>query len=50
LTVAQDEDSSVVYGMPREAALIGAAAAVLPLTEIGKLVTQSTIARAKVGA
>jgi two-component system chemotaxis response regulator CheB len=50
LTVAQDEDSSIVYGMPREAALIGAATHVLPLTEIGKLVAQSTIARAKVGA
>lgn len=50
LTVAQDEDSSIVYGMPREAALIGAAAHVLPLAEIGKLVTQATLARAKVGA
>jgi len=35
LTIAQDEASSVVYGMPREAALIGAAAFVLPLREIG---------------
>jgi two-component system, chemotaxis family, protein-glutamate methylesterase/glutaminase len=34
-TIAQDEASSVVYGMPREAALIGAAAYVLPLKEIG---------------
>ena len=34
-TVAQDEASSVVYGMPREAALIGAAEQVLPLAEIG---------------
>jgi two-component system, chemotaxis family, protein-glutamate methylesterase/glutaminase len=34
-TIAQDEASSVVYGMPREAALLGAAAYVLPLREIG---------------
>lgn len=35
LTIAQDEASSVVYGMPREAALLGAAECILPLTEIG---------------
>ena len=35
LTVAQDEASSVIYGMPREAALIGAATHVLPLADIG---------------
>ncbi len=35
LTFAQDEASCVVYGMPREAALLGAAEQVLPLTEIG---------------
>jgi two-component system chemotaxis response regulator CheB len=34
-TVAQDEASCVVYGMPREAAEIGAAEEVLPLDEIG---------------
>ena len=34
-TIAQDEGSSVVYGMPREAALLGAAQMVLPLSEIG---------------
>jgi two-component system chemotaxis response regulator CheB len=34
LTIAQDEASSVVYGMPREAALLGAAQRVLPLSEI----------------
>ena len=34
-TVAQDEATSVVYGMPREAALLGAAERVLPLGEIG---------------
>jgi two-component system chemotaxis response regulator CheB len=35
LTIAQDEATSVVYGMPREAALLGAAAHVLRLGEIG---------------
>jgi two-component system, chemotaxis family, protein-glutamate methylesterase/glutaminase len=35
LTIAQDEASSVVYGMPREAVLLGAARRVLPLGEIG---------------
>lgn len=35
LTIAQDEATCVVYGMPREAALLGAAARVLPLPEIG---------------
>ncbi|HTD06108.1 chemotaxis-specific protein-glutamate methyltransferase CheB [Undibacterium sp.] len=34
-TIAQDEASSVVYGMPREAALLGAAQDVLPLSDIG---------------
>jgi two-component system chemotaxis response regulator CheB len=34
-TIAQDEASSVVYGMPREAAVLGAASRILPLAEIG---------------
>jgi two-component system chemotaxis response regulator CheB len=34
-TVAQDEATSVVYGMPREAAILGAAERILPLSEIG---------------
>lgn len=33
-TLAQDEASCVVYGMPREAAVIGAAEEVLPLAQI----------------
>lgn len=33
-TIAQDEDSCVVYGMPREAAKIGAAEKILPLDAI----------------
>ena len=35
LTIAQDEATSVVYGMPREAVALGAASHVLPLDEIG---------------
>lgn len=35
LTIAQDEVSSVVYGMPREAVVLGAAERVLPLRDIG---------------
>ena len=35
LTIAQDEASSIVYGMPREAALLGAAGEILRLDEIG---------------
>lgn len=34
-TIAQDEATSVVYGMPREAARLGAAARILPLDAIG---------------
>jgi two-component system chemotaxis response regulator CheB len=34
-TIAQDEATSVVFGMPREAILLGAAQQVLPLGEIG---------------
>jgi two-component system chemotaxis response regulator CheB len=33
-TIAQDEQSSVVFGMPREAILLGAAERVLPLNKI----------------
>ncbi|HTV22256.1 MAG TPA: chemotaxis-specific protein-glutamate methyltransferase CheB [Polyangiaceae bacterium] len=34
-TIAQDEATSIIYGMPREAALLGAADRILPLGEIG---------------
>jgi two-component system, chemotaxis family, protein-glutamate methylesterase/glutaminase len=36
VTIAQDEASSVVYGMPREAVALGAARYVLPPAEIGR--------------
>jgi two-component system chemotaxis response regulator CheB len=34
-TIAQDEETSVVYGMPREAAILGAVEQELPLAQIG---------------
>ncbi|OHC30799.1 MAG: chemotaxis response regulator protein-glutamate methylesterase [Pseudomonadales bacterium RIFCSPLOWO2_12_59_9] len=39
-TVAQDEATCVVYGMPREAVCIGAAEEVLPLSEIAAVLLQ----------
>jgi two-component system chemotaxis response regulator CheB len=42
LTLAQDEASCVVYGMPREAALLGAAERVLPPSEMGGVIAQLT--------
>ncbi len=39
-TIAQDEATSIIYGMPREAALLGAAERILPLAEIGAAVTR----------
>jgi two-component system chemotaxis response regulator CheB len=39
-TIAQDEHTSVVYGMPREAALLGAAQIILPLDRIGPEIVQ----------
>jgi two-component system, chemotaxis family, protein-glutamate methylesterase/glutaminase len=39
-TISQDEASSVVYGMPREAVALGAAECVLPLAEIGPAIAR----------
>lgn len=39
-TIAQDESTSVVYGMPREAVMLGAARVVLPLDQIGQQIAQ----------
>jgi two-component system chemotaxis response regulator CheB len=46
-TLAQDEESSVVYGMPREAALLGAASRILPLGEIGRCLAETLRLRAR---
>jgi len=46
LTIAQDETTSVVYGMPREAAMLGAAVHVLRLRDIGpRLASLQGVAR-----
>ena len=42
--LAQDETTSVVYGMPREAALLGAPHRVLPLPEIGPAIVRLALA------
>jgi two-component system chemotaxis response regulator CheB len=39
VTIAQDEATSIVYGMPREAVLLGAVESVLPLGDIGPALT-----------
>jgi two-component system chemotaxis response regulator CheB len=41
-TIAQDESSCVVFGMPKEAIFLNAADNVLPLYEISKHVIQLT--------
>jgi len=41
LTIAQDEATSVVYGMPKAAAELGAAAEILPLSEVGPRISQA---------
>jgi two-component system chemotaxis response regulator CheB len=40
VTYAQDEASSIVYGMPREAAMIGAAAFILPPAQMAARIAQ----------
>jgi two-component system chemotaxis response regulator CheB len=39
-TLAQDESTSVIYGMPREAVMLDAAQMVLPLEQIGPQIVQ----------
>jgi two-component system chemotaxis response regulator CheB len=46
LTIAQDKATSVVYGMPQQAAVLGAAAQIVPLEEIADAVTRA-VANAK---
>ena len=44
-TIGQNENTSVVYGMPRVAYEIGAVATQLPLNEIGEEILRSTTTR-----
>jgi two-component system chemotaxis response regulator CheB len=46
LTIAQDEGTSVIYGMPREAAQLDAAEHILPVTHIGPAISQYLAGRA----
>ncbi|MGH2898995.1 MAG: chemotaxis-specific protein-glutamate methyltransferase CheB, partial [Solirubrobacteraceae bacterium] len=46
-TVAQDEATSIVYGMPREAVVCGAAERVLPLPDIGPALELRVAQRAR---
>ena len=45
VTVAQDEQSCVVFGMPREAIRCGAVQVVAPLDRIAKLIADYTAMR-----
>jgi two-component system chemotaxis response regulator CheB len=40
-TIAQDEESSVVYGMPKEAAAIGAVTKIAPLEQIARIIIEN---------
>jgi two-component system response regulator WspF len=40
ITIAQDQSTSVVYGMPREAAKLGAASHILPIDRIGTTIRE----------
>jgi two-component system response regulator WspF len=44
-TIAQDRDSSIVYGMPKAAALIGAATDILPASKIGNAISNSLLVK-----
>ena len=44
-TIAQDKESSIVYGMPKAAAEIGAASASLPAGAIGRTITDLLLKR-----
>lgn len=46
-TIAQDEATCVVYGMPREAAILGGAEKILPLPEIGPMLASLATAPAR---
>jgi two-component system, chemotaxis family, response regulator WspF len=46
-TIAQDESTSIVYGMPRAAAEVGAAAQVLPVSAIAPAVLSHATSRAR---
>ncbi len=48
-TIAQDEATSVVYGMPRAAAILGAACEVMPIDDIGERLLGLSLGRERFG-
>jgi two-component system chemotaxis response regulator CheB len=48
-TIAQDEATCVVFGMPKEAIALGAAAQVVPLSEIAASMMQAVTGKAEAG-
>jgi two-component system chemotaxis response regulator CheB len=46
-TIAQDEETSIVYGMPREAVILGAAERELPVSRIGPALSALTIQKSE---
>ena len=46
-TIAQDESTSTIYGMPREAVLLGAAQSVLPLPKIAQALVEAVKGQGK---
>ncbi len=48
LTIAQDKATSIVYGMPREAVLLGAVGRVLPIAEIGPALASLAVLKEQV--
>ena len=44
-TIAQDRDSSIVYGMPKAAAQLGATTDILPAGKIGKAISNYILAK-----
>jgi two-component system response regulator WspF len=46
-TIAQDEATSIVYGMPRAAAELGAAAQVLPVARVAPAILAQATASAR---
>lgn len=47
-TIAQDRDTSIVYGMPKAAALLGAARDILPANKIGKSISDYILSKQKI--
>jgi two-component system chemotaxis response regulator CheB len=49
-TIAQDEESCIVFGMPREAIKLGAAERIIPLDRIGAEIEKSVGRMVRFGA